>query len=147
MKNPYHVGVGVAVIVCRTGKILINQRAGAHGANTWAPPGGKLDYGESPETGATREVKEETGLTISDLSYIGFTNDIFEADKLHYITLWYATNKSTGTAVITEPDKCVGQKWCTISDLPEPLFLPTKHILEDMHARNILKTLLRESAA
>ena len=34
-------------------------------------PGGKLDIGETPEEGAKREVKEETGLEISNLKNIG----------------------------------------------------------------------------
>ena len=34
-------------------------------------PGGKLDAGESLEDGASREVKEETGLTVNNLKSIG----------------------------------------------------------------------------
>lgn len=34
-------------------------------------PGGKLDEGETPEEGAIREVKEETGLEINNLKNIG----------------------------------------------------------------------------
>lgn len=49
------VGVGVAVIVKRGGKILLIKRQGSHGAGTWAPPGGHIDFGESVEETARRE--------------------------------------------------------------------------------------------
>ena len=35
------------------------------GAGTWEFPGGKIEFGESPENALIREAKEETGLDIS----------------------------------------------------------------------------------
>lgn len=136
---PYNVGVGVAAFVFYNGKALFQQRKGAHGANTWAPPGGKLDYGETPEQGVTREVFEETGLKIHSLRFIGFTNDIFESDGLHYITLWYVAQVSSDNARITEPHKCIDQKWLTLSEAPSNLFIPTMNILKDEVALKILE--------
>lgn len=37
------VRVGVAVIVMHDNKILLGERIGGHGANTWATPGGLRD--------------------------------------------------------------------------------------------------------
>ncbi len=48
---------------CSKGReILLGQRKGAHGAGTWATPGGHLEFGESVKACATRELLEETGL-------------------------------------------------------------------------------------
>mgnify|MGYP000485579306 FL=1 len=80
------VRVGVAVIIMRQNTILLGERIGAHGANTWATPGGHLEFGESVEQCAIREVFEETGLNISQITKLDFTNDIFSAEKKHYIT-------------------------------------------------------------
>lgn len=44
-----------AVLVCRV-------TPGYPGAGWWTLPGGGLDFGETPEAGAIREVEEETGL-------------------------------------------------------------------------------------
>ena len=41
--------VGVAVIVERNRQVLLVKRKNAHGAGTWAVPGGHLEFGETPE--------------------------------------------------------------------------------------------------
>ena len=48
------VRVGVGVVIMRNGKILLGERIGSHGANTWATPGGHLEVGESIEACAAR---------------------------------------------------------------------------------------------
>jgi len=42
--------------------------------------------GEEPYDAAVRELSEETGITVDELEFIGFTNDVFSQEK-HYITL------------------------------------------------------------
>jgi 8-oxo-dGTP diphosphatase len=44
--------------------VLIKRKNPPYG---WALPGGFVDYGESFETAALREAKEETGLEVTDL--------------------------------------------------------------------------------
>ena len=56
---------GVFIIDPDTNKILLIQSCG----NLWGPPKGSVNYGESQRKCAIREVKEETGLEISDESF------------------------------------------------------------------------------
>lgn len=75
------VGVGVAVIICRQGKVLVGRRKGSHGGGAWAVPGGSLEFGETVEECARREVLEETGLRLGDISQCEMaTNDIFASE-------------------------------------------------------------------
>ena len=55
----------------------------------WIGLGGKFEDGESPEDCLLREVKEETGLTLTSWRYRGivtFVNDICETEFMHLFT-------------------------------------------------------------
>ncbi len=119
-----HPRVGVGVFVIRAGLILLGERRGAHGAGTWALPGGHLEYGESVEQCAIREVREETGLTITEVSPGPFTSDIFAAENKHYVTLFVLARSPSGEPRLLEPEKCASWIWRAWSDLPTPLFAP-----------------------
>jgi 8-oxo-dGTP diphosphatase len=60
--------VGGAIVEGPDGLLLVRNRR-RNGAHDWSPPGGVIDPGESVVDGLTREVAEETGLTVS--SWIG----------------------------------------------------------------------------
>lgn len=116
--------VGVGVIVVRAGKVLLGLRAGSHGAGTWSFPGGHLEWGETPEACAIREVAEETGLTIRDPRHAAFTSDLFEAEGRHYVTLFLTATAATGEPQRLEPHACEHWAWFAWDDLPSPLFPP-----------------------
>ncbi|NOI58895.1 nucleotide triphosphate diphosphatase NUDT15 [Vibrio coralliilyticus] len=125
------VRVGVAAVVLREGRILLGERIGSHGAHTWATPGGHLEMGESIEECARRETLEETGLVVEAFKKLSFTNDIFEKEGKHYVTLFVIATYSSGEPQVTEPNKCKQWKWFELDQLPEPLFLPLVNLLKD----------------
>lgn len=124
--RPY---IGVAVIVVREGRVLLGKRKNAHGAGTWQFPGGHLEYGESIESCARRELFEETGMTIVSMRRGPFTNDFFENERKHYVTLFMIADQTNGEAMRMEPDKCDGWEWFPWSELPKPHFLPVANLL------------------
>lgn len=116
--------VGVGVLIMRDGRVLLGERRGSHGAGSWSPPGGHLEFGESVEACARRETLEETGLELGALRAAPWTSDLFAAEGKHYVTLFVVAGSSRGEAMLKEPDKCTGWRWFGWSELPEPLFLP-----------------------
>lgn len=55
----------------------------------WIGLGGRFEEGESPEECMLREVKEETGLTLTSWRYRGivtFANDRYETEYMHLFT-------------------------------------------------------------
>jgi|GEM_PF-192859 hydroxyethylthiazole kinase-like uncharacterized protein yjeF len=120
------VGVGVAVRL--RGKILLGKRKGEHGGGTWSYPGGHLEFGETWEDCARREVREETGLEISTPRFLAATNDVYPSGK-HYVTLFMVCDCLSGEPVVMEPEKCLGWEWFETNQLPEPLFLSTQNFV------------------
>jgi 8-oxo-dGTP diphosphatase len=80
--------VGIAVIVIKGNQVLLGKRKNSHGSGTWAFPGGHLEFNESIEDCARREVAEETGIQIKNLRYGPYTNDIFSDEEKHYPRIW-----------------------------------------------------------
>jgi 8-oxo-dGTP diphosphatase len=116
--------VGVGVLVLRRGRVLLGQRLGSHGAQSWAPPGGHLEFGESVDACARREVMEETGLTLGALVSGPYTVDAFPEVGRHYVTLFVVALESFGEPERREPAKCAGWAWYPWDALPAPLFAP-----------------------
>ena len=56
----------------------------------WIGVGGKFEYGESPEECMLREVREETGLTVTDCAYRGIVTFVSQ-DWCEYMHLFTAS--------------------------------------------------------
>lgn len=121
--------VGVGVIVVRDGKVLFGKRKGSHGEGTWSFPGGHLEFGEDVAVCARREVEEETGIVITNIRNAVFTNDVFEKEGKHYVTLFVVAHHTSGEPIIKEPDTCEQWEWFSWDALPKPLFLPIQNLL------------------
>jgi 8-oxo-dGTP diphosphatase len=122
--------VGVAVIVAKDKKVLLGKRKNAIGEGLWAFPGGHIEYGESIEYCSEREVLEETGIKIKNIRQVTFTNDIFEKEEKHYITLFMIAEYASGTVNVMEPDKCERWEWFPWDNLPSPVFKPITNLLK-----------------
>ena len=134
------VGVGFGVMVLKEGKVLLGQRhvdpekadSELRGEGTWTMPGGKLEFGESIEEGAIREVKEETNIDVKQVAVIAVNNDMNE--HAHFITIGTLATEFSGEPEVMEPDEITRWKWFPLDDLPEPMFFPSKKL-----ARNYLE--------
>jgi 8-oxo-dGTP diphosphatase len=124
-----HPMVGISVIVKNGDRILLVRRQHVHGAGTWAPPGGHLNFGESFEDCAIRETREETAVEISDVKFRVLTNDVFTAEQKHYITIWMEAKYVSGEPRVQAPDEESEVGWFMWSNLAQPLFLPLQHLL------------------
>ena len=122
--------VGVGVIIIKDGKILLGKRKNAHEDGTWSFPGGHLEFNETWEICAIRETFEETGIAIKNIRFGSATNDIFQTENKHYITIFMVSNFDSGEVEIKEPEKCERWEWFEWDKLPQPLFVPIQNLLK-----------------
>jgi len=128
--QPKVVRVGVGVCIVKDGKVLLGQRLNAHGAGSWCFPGGHLEYGESWEECAEREVAEECGLKIHKPVFVVATNDLFTDEGKHYITLYMKANWKSGEPEVLEREKMVKWQWFDWDALPSPIFIPMANLIK-----------------
>ena len=73
-----------------TGRIALIRRRNDPFKNSYALPGGFVDAGETVESACIREVKEETGLDVSDLRLIGVYSEPRRDPRGHVISIAFA---------------------------------------------------------
>jgi 8-oxo-dGTP diphosphatase len=129
MMNEKRPKVGIGVLVVREGKVLLGKRKGSHGSGLWAPSGGHLEFGESVERCAARELFEETGLQALSVELGPWTSDVMDEDK-HYISIFVFISQFVGEPALLEPSKCEGWHWFDWHALPVPLFPPVRSLIE-----------------
>lgn len=75
--------------------ILVQEKVGAKHSGGLVFPGGHVEEGESLRDSIIREIKEETGLTISNPQPCGY-KDWIQEDGTRYIVLLYKANQYEG---------------------------------------------------
>ncbi len=107
------------------GIILIKRKNPPYG---WALPGGFIDYGESAESAAVREAKEETNLDITQLKQFHVYSDPERDPRFHTITVVFiARAKGRPRA----KDDAIEIGIYNKNNLPEDIAFDHKKILND----------------
>ena len=70
-------------------------------AGHWTLPGGGLEFGETPEAGALREVEEESGLTVELAGLAGTFNAVVDrpperGGPMHWVSILYDARPTGG---------------------------------------------------
>ncbi|KAL6212138.1 hypothetical protein ACLB2K_017359 [Fragaria x ananassa] len=129
--------INVAVVLCllRGQKVLLGKRRSRLGDSTFSLPSGHLEFGETFEECAARELKEETDLDIENIELLTVTNNLFldEAKPSQYVAVFMR-------AVLADPSKepqnmepefCDGWGWYEWDNLPKPLFWPFEKVVQN----------------
>jgi len=121
--------VGLGVMILKDGKVLLGKRKGSHGAGEYAWPGGHLEYMESFEDCAKREVQEETGMEIQNVRFLRLLN-LKEYAPKHYVDIGLIADWKSGEPKVMEENKIEGWDWYSMDSLPKPLFATLETYIE-----------------
>ena len=80
----------------------------------WIGVGGHFEHGESPEECLLREVKEETGYTLTSWKYRGIVTFVYGEDTLEYMSL-YTADGFTGNPIECDEGEL---EWVDKKDIP-----------------------------
>lgn len=88
--------LAVDAIIEKDNKILLIRRAGKTFHEKLAFPGGHVEYGETVENAAKREVKEETGLNIEIKKLLGVYSDPNRDPRGHVVSVVFIGKIKSG---------------------------------------------------
>lgn len=125
-----YIGVSAGAIIFNdTGEVFLSKRS----QNTknekghWETPGGSVEFGETLEVAAKREIMEEYGAEIEIIEQWPAADHIIPAEKQHWVaTTFLAKFKNGQEPKIMEPEKCDEIGWFDLNSLPQPLSIITK---------------------
>ena len=93
---PIPVVVGILLNRCRV--FMVRRARTRPLPNQWEFPGGKVEVGESPESGLRRELREELGFAVRRPVLFGAYSQVYEFGDgpVHYVLLAYRANVRDG---------------------------------------------------
>ncbi len=141
-ESDYERALGVrpsvsAVIFGVRGRLLLQQRSDG---GQWGLPGGSVEIGESVSAAVVREVREETGLTVSLKRLVGVYSEPAlqvvrypDGNVWHYVNVCFECAARSGE--LTTCDETLDLRYFPVGRLPATL-LPNHRVrIRDARAR------------
>lgn len=116
---------GVLCLVKWKGQVLLVQHT--YIKDYWSVPGGGVKREETAEEAGRRELREEVGIEVRDLHYLGqlFSTREFKRDTVD--CFWAEVE---GGAIVIDGREILKAEWFDKNKLPQKLSVMTKQIVE-----------------
>lgn len=117
------------------GRVLVAERpAGKFMAGWWEFPGGKLEWGERPEDGLRRELREELNMEI-EVGDPFHAENVVRGDGKAILVLFYWCRWTGGAIELLDAGAV---RWVTIDGFDEIRFLESNRpVVDKLRARGI----------
>jgi len=134
--NKPQVGCGAA-IRNENAQILLIHRLTEPEKDTCGLPGGKIDFGETAQAAAMREINEELGIEINLTNLACISEIINQGDGAHWVSPVYEAHIISGRPQIKEPHKHGGWDWFSVNDMPDKITKPTQDYLFSLRDKRV----------
>jgi ADP-ribose pyrophosphatase YjhB (NUDIX family) len=119
-----------ALIVDDQDRLLLMKRSDS---GCWGQPGGEVELGEVVETAARREVREETGLEVGEMTLFGVFSgpELFyrypNGDEVYNVTIVYVIRDWLGEVRLN--GEHTNWRWYALADIPENISPPIRPVI------------------
>ncbi|MDG5473701.1 NUDIX domain-containing protein [Jeotgalibacillus sp. ET6] len=132
--------VSGAMVFDRENRLLMQKRSDN---KQWGLPGGFMDFGESVQDTAKREVYEETGLILKELKLFGiysgpqYDKTFSNGDQVSPVLISFICKNYSGE-LIESNEESLQNKFYSIDDLPENIFTEHQMLIDDLLSKKQL---------
>lgn len=124
----------VGVVCFRGREVLLIQRGKQPRLGQWSIPGGRMEFGETAQEGALRELAEETGVRAQILGLIDVVDSIDLETDWHGVLVDYAARWTGGEAVAG--DDAMAAAFVPLEEALERVgWSETRRVIEEAWAR------------
>jgi 8-oxo-dGTP diphosphatase len=107
-----------AILLDAQGRVLLARRNSDPGAGLWDLLGGFVDEGEDALAALHREVREETGLAVEPLEFLGGYPDRYGDDGIFTLNLYWSARVAGGELEIDDQE-IAEVAWFAPDELPD----------------------------
>ena len=123
----------VGILVRNKDKFLLAKETLEGGKDYWIVPVGKVEFGETIEDAAKREILEETGVKAKKLNFLTYKEAIFPEYNYHTVIFFFETKTNRTKTEKDVEGKVIEAKWFTKKDaLKLPLVESAKWLFEEV---------------
>lgn len=126
----------VGVLMQNKNKYLLVRETLEGGKDYWIIPGGKVEFGESLENAAKREIEEETGLKPKKLELLTFWEALFPDYNYHTVIFFYKGKSNTFELAEDIEGKVKEAKWFTKTEIKKLKLVESAQWLFDWMKKN-----------
>lgn len=143
--STHHPIPATIAAVIHDGNVLLVRRRNPPDANHWGFPGGKIDFGETVESAALRELHEETGVLANVVETFTAVN-VFDYDesgetKQHFVLIAVLCQWISGDPVAG--DDALEARWMPIEGLKNQELALSLDVVEVAQMAAALETKIR----
>jgi 8-oxo-dGTP pyrophosphatase MutT (NUDIX family) len=110
--------VGIVDTLARSTLVLRRFDADPDFPGNWCFPGGQAHPGEATDKTVVREAREETGLTVQQLEYLGRRKSVGATGRIYLIDC-FLTESWTGSLLTFPSAEHAGAAWVSLETLSE----------------------------